>query len=234
MYDIKMENINQMPSGFKESFLLTDIGKQIENDYDLIIDNEVSQAFSSPREDCMTSCFSIAPFYYTNLLTEKNTGTIYDIGCGSNLLKKYYPEIIGIDPENDKADLCDTFNYNFITKYENAIQSLISINAIHFIPITQINERLYQINLVLSDKGRAFVTFNLARMMERTEHLDFLGIFDFKKFSPDTKYLQIIESYIRAELYNSKLNFVCIDIDFSVYNAFLNGNIRLVFDKTQK
>jgi len=228
-----MKNIKQLPSGFLESFLLTDIGKELKQTYDLITDKEVNQTFLTPREDCMTRCFSIAPFYYTNFLTEKNTGTIYDIGCGSNFLKKYYPEIIGIDPENDKADLCDTFDDNFVQKYENTIQSLISINAIHFIPIYELNERLHQINCVLTDEGRAFVTFNLARMMERTENLDFLGISDFKKYKPDAKYLQIIERYIRAELYKSKLNFVCIDIDFSVYNAFLNGNIRLVFDKTQ-
>lgn len=227
-----MENIKQMPPGFKESFLLTDIGKQLEKIYDLITDKEVHQTFSTPREDFMTRSFSIAPFYYTNFLTEKNTGTIYDIGCGSNFFKKYYPEVIGIDPENEKADLRDTFDNNFVQKYENAIQSLISINALHFIPIQQLTERLHQINRVLTDKGRAFVTFNLARMMERTENLDFLEIINFKKYSPDTKHLQIIESYIRSELHNSKLNFVCIDIDFSVYNAFLNGNIRLVFDKS--
>jgi hypothetical protein len=229
----QMKNINPIPSSFRESFLKTSIGKKIEKEnYDVILIDEPHQFFSTPREDLMTRCFSIAPFYYIDLLTEKSPKTIYDVGCGCNLWKNYYSNIIGVDPVHTNADIQDTFDKNFVAKYNKKIQSMISINALHFIPIGQLVERLKEVNETLADDGRAFITCNLARLIEYTEDLNFLGITNFKKYRPDPKLLKIIENYIRSELYTSTINFVCVDIDFSNYNSFINGNIRLVFDKS--
>jgi hypothetical protein len=222
-----MENLKPLPVDFKNNFLLTDIGQQIESEnYDMIITEELQSLFSSPREDMMTSCFSITPFYYFDFLLEKNPTKIYDIGCGCNIWKKYLPQIVGIDPINKKADIQDIFNDDFVLRYKNTIESFISINALHFIDIGLIAEQLCKVNTVLTKNGRAFVTMNLARLVENTPSLDV----DKSHLSQDQ--LRLLESMVRDQVTESQLNFICVDIDFANYNSWINGNIRLVFDKT--
>jgi len=224
-----MRNVNVYPSTFKKTFLKTKLGKKIlKENYDLLIEKELPQLFSNPREDMMTSCFSIVPFYYFNFLLEKKPSKIYDIGCGSNTWKKYFPNIVGIDPNNKKADVKECFNKKFIKTHANSLESIIAINSLHFIDIKNFCDRLIEVNQVLSNNGRAFVTFNLARLVKRPSK----QLSSAYRTRISNLHLKKIELYLRKQLTKSKLKFVCIDIDFTNYNSFINGNIRLVFDKT--
>jgi hypothetical protein len=69
--------------------------------------------WKTPREKHVTK-FSATIFYYLLPLLEKNPKTIYDLGCGKNMFKKYLPNIIGVGAEYILANNFFINNYNQI------------------------------------------------------------------------------------------------------------------------
>ena len=73
---------------------------------------------------------------------------------------------------------------------------------------------------MIKKNGRGFITFNLARMIEKSQSPDIFNKanFDFDKF-------------VRDELKDMPFTYKVFDVDLSVYDAFMDGNIRLVIQK---
>lgn len=213
---------------FKEEFSQTDIFKQLSKDYDEVRwDNFSSTIHGSltPRRVLAKRMFTACTFFYLKYLTEINPDIIYDIGCGSNVFKNYIPNIIGIDPNYpDYRDMCGTFDSTFVTDHENEFQAAYAINSLHFVPITEINQRLSDFIKVIKPGGRGFITINSLVVHYSTpgELRYNMGIHNL--IDNFNKLIELIEV--------PNVNVLVCDFQDSNHPGDeFNGDIRIVFEK---
>jgi len=170
-------------------------------------------------------------FYYLNYLLEKNPKKIYDLGCGWNIFKKYIPNIIGIgdeDPAGEKYyDEYGHVDQDYINLHQNYFESVFSINALHFIPLSSLRNMVVDFISMVAPGGRGFITFNLMRMFERSSNQFLL-----EKFKTITPTNQQFDLYIRESLQYLPCKIIVFDVDvMNSINDVMEGNIRLVFEK---
>ena len=122
-----IQNINPYDSAqFKKQFESTDICRSVSKDFENLWWNQqpiIVDSFT-PRGQLnnLSFGFSMIPFYYLLPLLEKTPRTIHDLGCGSNIFKKYIPNIIGIDRSNyqdSNPDIEDQITPKFINDQQN-------------------------------------------------------------------------------------------------------------------
>jgi hypothetical protein len=174
----------------------------------------------TPREHTLT--FNVVPFFYIQMLLEKNPKIIADIGCGINFYKKFIPEIYGVDPgEHPDVDQVDFFDREFSLGHENKYDCAMSMNAIHFISLKGISEQLRNFSRIIGPGGRGFVTLNVMRMIEMTDEQDMIQ---------DDQ----LSVYIKQQVDDALPNVLAYDdyINESM-DSYMNGNIRVVFEKEQ-
>jgi len=86
------------PNDWEVTFKKSNLYKQLVNEYDVVYFNRQDFFIKSfevtPRQKASKRLFSAIPFYYIEWLQEINPEKIYDLGCGWNIFKKYYPNII--------------------------------------------------------------------------------------------------------------------------------------------
>jgi len=226
-----MQNLRPIPADFLDLFSKTEIGKSLAEDgYELVQNGDAYNLIPfTPRERFMKKVFSVDPFYYINFLLEKNPTTIYDIGCGSNVWKAFYKNIVGIDPEHESADIKDSFDDNFVRCNQECYESIIAINSLHFIKVSKFKSTLEQVLSILKPGGRAYITFNFVRMIECTFDNDRAMV---NKLKSDA-YFDNNTEHLRTELLKLNCTFLSVEIDFTKYgiDACLDGNIRLVIEK---
>ncbi len=177
---------------FLESFSQSDIFNKLSKKYKYLfseyseIDEELSvpdYESSVPRHgshEINSSVFVYSFFYYLEFLLEKKPNLIADIGCGRNFIKEYIPNIIGFDltPE---ADIQRWFDDKFVTDNLKKFDAAFAINAIHFISLTQFANRIIEFGKIIKPGGRGFLTFNLERMLTRTQPYEYAQLFDLLK-----------------------------------------------------
>ena len=210
---------------FKEEFSQTDIFKQLTQDYDEVSWEENPVAALTTRYILANRIFAACPFFYLKYLTELNPTTIYDIGCGPNMFKKYIPNIIGIDPNHeDYRDLPGVFDSTFASEHENEFQAAFAFNSIHFAPIADINQRIRDFIKVIKPGGRGVITINssVPHIITPVKVQYQMGINNFM----DT-FNKLIET---IELPNVDI-LVCDFQDIGKPGNEINGDIRIVFEK---
>jgi len=222
------QNINPYdPVQFKKQFEFTDICRSISTDFDNLWWNQqpiIVDSFT-PRGQLtnLSLGFSMIPFYYLLPLLEKTPNSIYDLGCGANLFKKYIPNIIGIDRsdyQDSNPDIEDQVTPKFINDHQNCFESVFSINALHFRPLSEIRLVYEEFISMVAPGGRGFLSVNIKRMLELE-----VG---FKKFNhrPD-----ILDQYVRKQLDNLPCTYLIFDVNLQPLDEWLDGNIRLVFER---
>jgi hypothetical protein len=225
-----MKNINEYDKEkFFQNFATSDISLKVKKDFDkLSWDKNFKYEINTPRQlvgdKNLETVFSMAPFYYINRLLETNPSRIYDLGCGWNIFKKYIPNIIGVGAENPTskfyhADVHDLVDDDYINNHQNYFESFFSINALHFHPIDDLKKVVLNFISMSRKHGRGFLALNFQRMFERAKNKKFLD----KNFDFDF--------YIRNELYCINVDYLIFDVDLSVKDDPMDGNIRLVFEK---
>jgi hypothetical protein len=233
-----MENLRSYnQQHFQKQFTDTEIYKQLEKDFDHISWDSHCQLYKeiTPRQflgNSAFTAFSVVPFYYLQFLQEKNSTYIYDIGCGWNIFKKYIPNIIGVANEEPNSryfygDVHGTFDQKYIDTHQNFYDCAFSINALHFVSLQILRQRVIDFISIISHRGRGFLTLNAMRMIERSSDNFLVNTFGTNK--PTN---QQFDWYIRRELRNLPCEMIVIDIDvLDSINDVMEGNIRLVFDK---
>lgn len=100
--------------------------------------------YDLPRKVCeQHRVFDITPHYYIKFLLDNCPESFVDIGCGLNVFKKIYPNIIGIDSDlKSNFDIFDHLDEGFVAGHKECFDAIISINTIHFSSIETINDRL--------------------------------------------------------------------------------------------
>jgi hypothetical protein len=228
-----MQNFNEYNQlEFEKKFSKSDLYEVLKKEYNLLDFSKSWRAdqFGTPRQEwaCPTkkSVFSVVPFYYLEFLTNQHPKKIYDLGCGWNIFKKYIPNIIGIGgelPSNKYffADEHGIIDDDFVQNHQSYFESVFSINALHFIPLSDLKKCLERFYSMIAPNGTGWISLNVQRMIER----------DRLKFgSKDHLYL---DSYIRDELADLDIKFQVVDIDLGILNEYMNGNIRLVMHKAE-
>jgi len=215
---------------FKEEFPNTELGKSITGtcvwNPVVLIDRIINLLSITDRKFYETPIIGMTVFWYISFLLEKQPTQIIDIGCGSNTFKKYIPIIYGIDPHYESADEKDFFDDSFSKGHMQAYESVMSINALHFISLANYGLRLREFSNIIKSGGRGFITFNVERMKERTVDNDFKLLFG--TTTPSNKQLS---EYILAETKNNLQNILAYDDYLDIcQDECLNGNIRIVFD----
>ena len=188
--------------------------------------------YELPRVFCeQYKILDCVPFYYIEKVMQSNPATVVDLGCGLNVFKKIYPNIVGVDSDpNSKFDVFDFFDADFAQGHTHYYNGLISINTIHFSPIDTITQRLLMVKDLVKPGGRAFVSFNLETWLMHTDKtvIDTL-------FGPVPQFDDIVK-YVDQQIIATDFDFEVIDwpvlrttSESSIRDDY-NGNIRLVFN----
>jgi len=213
---------------FQEYFQKTSIYHQLLEDFDILSFEYHFQPRSkwTPRQNNadrnLPTKFSVVPFYYLDYLVNANPVEIYDIGCGWNIFKKYIPNIIGVGAESLDSgifygDKFDHFDDDYVLGHQNYFESVFSINALHFCPLSKIRQRVLDFSSIIRPGGKGFLALNCKRMME-VEHIDEFHIVE-------------IENQIRTDLYTLPFELEVFEVDLSTLDNWMDGNIRMIIKK---
>ena len=227
-----MKNINQYNSAeFAEHFKKTTIYQSLIQNFDVIsfeysMENFLNSKFNTPRQATGTPVTSAVPFYYLEFLTAKNPKTIYDLGCGWNMFKQYIPGIVGVgaeDPESQQfsADVHDYVDDDYVKGHQEYFESVFSINALHFHPLSELRKIATDFVSMIKPGGMGFLALNSMRMIEH----------DQEKFKDYTN--AELDAYVRQQLADLSIpiEYQVVDIDLSVEDAYMDGNIRFVVQR---
>jgi len=171
------------------------------------------------------------PYYYIKFLLEQHPKIILDLGCGENIFKTFIPGIVGMDSHDlSNYDIKDFFDEDYTCGHQQAFDAIISINSIHFAPVTEITQRLKWVASMIRPGNRGFVATSLETWLMYTDAATIKKLFG--EF-PD--YDLVIE-YVNHQIINTGLDFIVVDwpilhvTNQSGIRDTLNGNIRLVFN----
>lgn len=185
-------------------------------------------AIPTPRSFRGVSLVPCAIFYYLHYLTSHTTDTIFDLGCGDNMLKDIIPNTYGVDPEGTFRDDYGRFDSAgaFAKQHYQRYSAALAINSLHFAPVNTFVSRVNLFSTMIKPGGRGMVAFNAIRMIERTPEEDLISIFDTVEPTPE-----MVESYFDTEIKKLNLNLLVVDNFVSqIYNDWMDGNVRLVFE----
>ena len=233
MYNINSYNEIQ----FREKFKLTELYRSLARDFSHITWDSHCDIYKmfTPRQflgDRSKNICSAVPFYYLEYLLESNPKQIYDLGCGWNMFKKYIPNIIGVGGEDPTAmnyygDEHGRVCQDYIDTHQDYFESVFSINALHFIPLSSMRQQVIDFISMIAPGGRGFITLNLLRMIDCSPD-DFL-INTFGTLKPTN---QQFDTYVRNSLIDLPCKCLVFDVDIlDSLNDVMEGNIRLVFEK---
>jgi hypothetical protein len=213
---------------FEKTFPKTEIYQQLTKDFDVVCFHEnynYDTVKGTPREwygsKNKRTIFSVIPFYYIEFLTKHNPDKIYDIGCGWNIFKKYIPNIVGISGENvgsidyygDEHGFVDDV---YIQEHQKYFESAFSINALHYVHLTNLRQHVINIVSMIKPNGRLFLSLNVARMLEIDSN--------FKGQHPEK-----IKTWLREQLDNMPFIYEVFEITYPhKQDDWMNGNIRMV------
>jgi hypothetical protein len=241
---ITVEEINPIHvETWLAEFQQSDLYRRIHSDYQHVISSyremTVLKAalhhtvYERSRDFCKNEqILDVVPYYYVQPIIETNPEVIVDLGCGLNIFKNIWPDIVGIDADlKSSCDIHDYFDHEFAHGHQNYCDALISINAIHFSPIDSIAERLKWCADMIRPGGTGFIAFNLETWLMYTERIQCIELFG------STPKFEDIVHYVDQEIRSIGLDLVIYDWPVlrvppeSTIRDDLNGNVRLVFQK---
>jgi hypothetical protein len=234
---------------FEETFKSTELYTRLKEDFDVLIFDKhfpiatihlnqltVREIWGSPsaaptnskfeetvtRNTFQTYC-TMVPFYYIDFLMQQQPNEIYDLGCGWNLFKRYFP-VIGIGAENTDNevkhwDLHDFVDDVFIAGHQNYYDSVFSICALHFHPLSTIRKVVCDFYSMIAPGGRGWLSLNSQRMVD----------YD-KKFQNSTP--SEVQEYVNTQLKDLPGKILAQDVDvIGCSDNHMDGNIQIVFEK---
>jgi hypothetical protein len=139
----------------------------------------------NPREASAIGIVPCGIFYYIDYLISDDK-TIVDVGCGANLFKDIVPNVYGIDPNGKLCDKNDSFDPegNFAKKHYQEFSAAMAIDSLHFTSLTNFSSQVTLFANMIKSGGRGLLTFNAARMVERTPEDELFRLFGTNKPYP--------------------------------------------------
>lgn len=216
-----MNNLNAYNSeNFRKSFESTELACNLKQDFDLLTWETDIPTLDlmgmTPREYRGKRIFSMVPFYY--ILQLVSSSKIYDIGCGWNIYKKYIPNIIGIDSRSSHfyADQIGSVDDAFVKKNTEKFENVMSMNALHFIPLSQFSDRIDQVLQMTKPGGKIFIMMNVCHMIR----------------AETTSIKNTASKYIRDQIEIFRDEILCFELDDNRLQLNMSeGTLRVVLQK---
>lgn len=193
----------------------------------------------TPREYYINRYFHCTTFYYIEKLMEINPSKILDIGCGSNIFKKFYPIIYGVDPIIvGGADEVDSFNDNFIEKHTEEYECAMSICSLHHdISYTFLKKRIYDFLKIIKPGGRAYIALNSMVLLANMDKKYFNYFYDSKsttyKIETHRDFVnKLIDQLGKKVNILEYHNLIGYGMDRSEFDIHIDGDIRILIEKT--
>lgn len=216
-----MQNLNSYNAEeFQSWFSTTPLCLQIQKDFDILTWSAELSSFMlpemTPRQYRGTRIFSMVPFYYIHQLGIDSK--IYDVGCGWNIYKKYLTNLTGIAGENESSkyyygDKHGLINNNYVSNNTQQFDNVMSMNALHFVPLSNFSQRIHQVKKITKPGGKIFIMMNVCQMI-RSEPSDL------KNHAAE---------YIRTEMDQFANDIVCFELDDqNIQQNMSEGTLRFV------
>ena len=209
---------------WRKDFEKTDIFKKIKNQFE-IINNIWWDPYPTPRKIFEQKMISLLPFYFIDNFLCKNNDKILDIGCGMNEFKNFYSNIFGVDPFYEQYR-DDKLNKEFWKSNYKKWNNIMSINALHFIPIKMLSQRIIQFHNLLNTNGVGYLALNYSRLRKHgVTNLTDQQPSDYNAENDFTGKAYAIEEQIKK-----CENIIAFKLTFydAVQDEHLNGNIHLI------
>ena len=117
-------------------------------------------------------------------------------------------------------------NDKYINDHQKYFESVFAICSLHFRPLSDFKKIVLYFASMIANTGRGFLSLNLQRLIERSS-TDFLTA----QFGTTTPTTMQYDNWLRKELSTTKLNFLILDVDLTLLDEAIDGNIRLVIEK---
>jgi hypothetical protein len=201
---------------FSQEFSKSGIYQQLVEDYSTLYsevtdipDLKKDDSYKPPRTVLRDQGICVySSFYYIELLLETNPKIILDVGCGDNLLKKYVPQILGLDPMCAAADIHGYFNDEFVEQHTGEYDCAMALQSIHHVSLLKFVDQINQFGKIIKPGGRGFFSTNLGRLVSRTEPHEFAKIFDLSRSVTIFDYY----CYIKKELEKLDYRIIAADV----------------------
>jgi len=114
----------------------------------------------------------------------------------------------------------------YVAQHQDYFESVFAICSLHFHPLSDFKKIVLDFVSMISNTGRGFLGINLQKLIELTSN-DFL----INQFGTEHPTREQYDQWLRNELSTTKLKFLILDIDLTLINESMDGNIRLVIEK---
>jgi hypothetical protein len=164
-------------------------------------------------------------FYYIDHLYDNQPTSVIDVGCGECIWKKWFPNIIGFDPNTNEfsdQDFIDYFDEDFSKGHTKNWDSGMALNSIHFVNWDQVPR---QIELAMNIVRDQFLfTFNF-RMIQNKPDLPMDDLISaFNNLLKSLPYKIILLDYpIQRGISKIQLD----------HWSHANGHVRFILSNTQ-
>lgn len=195
----------------------TDMSAHYNRVFDTVVDYEITPRYL--YESGLKIGFRDV-FYYIDYLYNTKPTSVIDVGCGECIWKKWFPNIIGFDPNSNEfsqQDFVDYFDEDFSNGHAQWYDSGMALNSLHFINWNYIPT---QLNLAMNIVKKQFLfTFNFNAIANKPTNDRKALISEFTRIleSLDYDIILLDYPYLRGTSLNSLSNWSCI-----------NGDVRFI------
>ena len=224
---------------WRNEFTTTDLYKQIKNQLsddclEIWTTSGIPGNSPTPREKQFNRYWNFNTFYYLYPLVFADD-VVYDLGCGGNLFKPFFKNLIGIDPFHPNADIDDLCDDDFVKGHNQFFANVFAINSLHFVSLHKFSQTIDDFYSMLTPDGLGYISFGLAQMIALTTDQEWLEIFG--KSAEATSLFDVV-GYVDNVLRGMKYNFKIIDQNYFLQHDFrlilgneIDGNIRLLIQR---
>lgn len=114
----------------------------------------------------------------------------------------------------------------YVEQHRDCFDAVFSICAMHFHSLQYFRKIVLDFASMIRKGGRGFLSLNLQRMIERADN-DFL----IDQFQTVTPTVEQYDHWLRRELSTTDLKFLILDIDLTLIDEGMDGNIRVVIER---
>jgi hypothetical protein len=124
------------------------------------------------------------------------------------------------------GDVHGIVNDEYVVQHQNYFESVFAICSLHFHPLSDFKKIVLDFASMICNNGRGFLGINLQRLIDYSSD-DFL----INQFGTKHPTCEQYDQWLRNELSTTKLKFLILDIDLTLLDELMDGNIRLLIEK---
>lgn len=197
------------------------------------------------RDYFLNKYFTADSLYYIEKIKDTNPSRIIHIGCGSNIFKKIYGDLIyGIDVENPEADEMNFWNPEFLIDNYKKFDAAISICSLHP-SLSRLEETISDFISLLSPNGIGYISFSSTILINFTPSSELhdiqsdeeklLGLSStYESALPENTNKVELKTFIDNIVYKFKDNIIeysnLMD-DATIVSTTMDGDIRILLKK---